>query len=95
MGQRVLVYGALSGITCRAIPGQLIFGQKSIAGFWLSEWVRKLSVPRLLMTGFAIQRLLGAELQTTVRARVSLDDAVAELQAYKSEMTKGKVLIVP
>jgi NADPH:quinone reductase-like Zn-dependent oxidoreductase len=92
---RVMVYGSLSGIACRADPGQLIYGRKGVEGFWLSDWVSRLTVPRLLMTSFAVQRMLAAELRTTIRARVSLQDAAPELQAYKAEMTKGKVLIIP
>jgi hypothetical protein len=73
----------------------LIFGKKGVDGFWLSDWASRLTVSRLLRTGFAVQRMLAEELQTTVRARVSLADAEPELEAYKQEMSKGKVLIVP
>jgi NADPH:quinone reductase-like Zn-dependent oxidoreductase len=94
-GGRVLVYGALSMTTCRAHPTMLIFQNKGVDGFWLSAWVSKLTIIKLLRTSFAIQRLLAEELQTTIRARVSLQDAVSELEAYKKEMSKGKVLITP
>ena len=45
---RVLIYGTLSGETIPLDPRSLISGQRSIEGFWLSEWVKQQGVFRML-----------------------------------------------
>ena len=40
-GGRVLVYGTLSAEPIALDPRLLMVGQKSIQGFWLSEWVKR------------------------------------------------------
>src|SRR5207248_45409 len=39
-GGRMLCYGTLSGEPIALEPRALMTGQKTIAGFWLSEWVK-------------------------------------------------------
>lgn len=94
-GGRVIVYGALSGALCSVVPRQLIFEGKSVEGFWLVQWVRHLGRPGLLRLALSTQRLLGAELQSAVRARVSLDEAPEAIRTYTANMPGGKILIAP
>jgi len=94
-GGRVIVYGLLSGAPCAAAPGQLIFQAKSVEGFWLAEWVRRLSRVGVLRLALSTQRLLNAELQSTVHARISLDEVPEAVRAYTGDMTRGKTLIIP
>jgi NADPH:quinone reductase-like Zn-dependent oxidoreductase len=94
-GGRVILYGALSEAACTVQPGQLIFKRKSVEGFWLPEWNSKRTIITQWRTAYSIQKLLAADLRTEVHARVGLQDAVAGIEAYMREMSKGKVLIMP
>ncbi len=94
-GGRVIVYGGLSGAPGAADPAPLIFEGKSIEGFWLVDWIRRLGRVGVLRLALSTQRLLGAELQSVVRARVSLEKVPEAIRAYTANMTGGKILIAP
>jgi NADPH:quinone reductase len=90
---RVVVYGILSEAAVTLHPGSFIFEKKTLDGFWLSEWLPRLNPVRLLQTAYSVQRLLSSELQTAVYSQVSLEEGIAGLKSYVSEMTRGKILI--
>jgi len=94
-GGRVTVYGALSEEPCTLEPGSLIFGHRSVDGFWLSEWFREAHPLDQARAGLAVQRLLGGELKTEVAARLPLERAAEAVERYTGRMTEGKVLLVP
>lgn len=94
-GSRLILYGALSESPCMADPRDLIFEEKRIDGFFLADWLAKRSVLSQLRLGRQIQSLLGAELQTEIRARFPLEQVRDALQLYTTQMTGGKVLIIP
>ena len=94
-GGRVTVYGGLSDEASVVNPSQLIFENKTVDGFWLSEWITKISIMKLMRIAFTLQKMVSTDLETAVQARVSLEDATTGLETYMEEMTKGKVLIVP
>lgn len=92
---QVIVYGALSNSACQIHPGRLIFKKQQISGFWLSDWLPQAGLLKLLYGGWQIQNLLGDELRTKVKARFHLQEATQGLDMYVSEMTSGKVLLIP
>lgn len=94
-GSRLILYGGLSESPCMADPRDLIFEDKRIEGFFLADWLANRSVVSQLRLGRQIQSLLGAELQTDVRARFPLQQVREALQEYTNQMTGGKVLIIP
>ena len=95
-GGCVTVMGNLAGEPCCGLdPDDLVFNAKRLDSFWLTRWIEEQNVLRFLRTIGKVQKLLGADLATPVRARLSLDEAVAGLQAYQSHMTGGKVLLLP
>lgn len=94
-GASVIVYGALSGEGCLLDPRSLIFERKSVEGFWLTKWLRSQNIINMLRTARRVQKLLGSDLKTEIRARLALEDAVEGLRLYMNEMTGGKVLFVP
>lgn len=94
-GSKVVVYGALSEQEVRVSPAQLIFRGASVEGFWLSDYLGRLSLPGLLDRAVRVQRALATDLQVEVRARVRLEDAVDSIQNYEAQMTGGKVLLTP
>lgn len=92
---RVIVYGALSQEPSQVEAGQLIFKNKSVSGFWLSTWLRENNILSVLTTAYQVQSLLGSDLKTEVRARLSLEEAVIGLAQYTTQMTHGKILFIP
>jgi NADPH:quinone reductase-like Zn-dependent oxidoreductase len=94
-GGRVLVYGALSEAACAVHPGDLIFGDKAVEGFWLTTWLRARPLLQNVRAGVAVQRALASDFRTEVRARLPLAAATEGLAQYQRSMTSGKVLFVP
>ncbi|HEY6351237.1 MAG TPA: zinc-binding dehydrogenase [Candidatus Angelobacter sp.] len=94
-GARLLVYGGLSLAAAQADPSSLIFESKHLDGFWLSSWVQSRSMLGQLRLARQVQSLLGSDLKTDFQSKVPLNDAALALQRYASNMTAGKVLIMP
>jgi NADPH:quinone reductase-like Zn-dependent oxidoreductase len=92
---RVVVYGAIAAEPSRLNPGNLIFRDQRVEGFWLAGWAAHRNPLQLLRLSLLVQPLLGSDLQTTVQARVPLAQAPAAIEQYAANMTQGKVLIVP
>ena len=94
-GGRLTVYGALSGEGCLVDPRSLIFEGKSVEGFWLSEWLRSQSFVSKLIATARVQGLLAGDLKTEIRGRFSLEQAAQGINQYVTQMTGGKILLVP
>lgn len=98
MGKRArwIIYGRLDDRTTPIPePGQLIFQQKVIEGFWLTDWMRKVPGERRMGAIRAAQeRFRDGRWSTDVTAVVALDDAMARVP---EELAKpnGKVFIMP
>ncbi|MBC7933587.1 MAG: zinc-binding dehydrogenase [Rubrivivax sp.] len=94
-GATAIVYGALSLEGCLFDPRSLIFERKSVRGFWLSDWLRSQGALEKFRASGGVQKLLGDELKTEIRARLPLERAAEGIKQYAHEMTGGKVLLVP
>jgi NADPH:quinone reductase-like Zn-dependent oxidoreductase len=94
-GSRLLVYGALSLQPCVVDPGSLIFEQKRVEGFWLTGWLRRKNMLSQLRVVGQVQKLLARELKTDFQARLPFEQAPRALQQYATNMTAGKILLVP
>jgi NADPH2:quinone reductase len=93
-GGRMLVYGTLSGEPISIDPRVLISGQKSIEGFWLSEWARQQHVLTMLRLFRRIKKLLGTGvLNTDVGQTFALHDIQSAVRAAATPGRQGKVLI--
>jgi len=93
---RWVVYGKLdTEAPALNEPGQLIFMNKKIEGFWLVNWFKRASMLEKLMTIRAVQnRFISGAWSTEVVATVKLEDAMRELpEALK--LGDGKVMIKP
>ena len=82
-GSTVVVYGALSEAAVSASSGALIFQNKRVESFWLSDYLGSLSLPGLARRAVEVQRLLKGDLQVEVRLRVGLEEAVAAIREYE------------
>jgi NADPH:quinone reductase-like Zn-dependent oxidoreductase len=91
----VMVYGALSNAACQVSPGQLIFKQQRLRGFWLSRWQPRFGLVGRLYAGWQIQPRLAGELHTEVQAQLPFTQAIEGLHQYVGGMTQGKVLLIP
>jgi NADPH:quinone reductase-like Zn-dependent oxidoreductase len=94
-GGRWIIYGRMDlGDTQIAEPGQLIFMNKRIEGFWLTEWMRQAGERRKEAVIEAQTRFADGRWATDVTAIVPLSEAVARVP---DELAKpnGKVFIKP
>lgn len=93
---RWIIYGRLATeAPMISEPGQFIFMDKKIEGYWLATWFRQASMLEKLKTLRAVQnRFISGKWKTEVVATVRLADAIEELPRALS-LGDGKVMIVP
>ena len=90
---RMLVYGTLSGDPIPVEPRQMMFGQKQLQGFWLSEWAMQQSIWTMLRLFRRLQRLIRAGiLATPVQARFPLEQVAEAVRLAESPGRQGKIL---
>lgn len=96
-GGRWIVYGRLDpGLTPIEEPGQLIFLDKRIEGFWLTKWLRKTPLLRKLSAIRAVQgRFASGAWHTDVAATIPIAEAHARLPEALAGANTGKVMLVP
>jgi NADPH:quinone reductase-like Zn-dependent oxidoreductase len=94
-GSCFVVYGGLSLSPCQIDPRSLIFEGKRVEGFWLTGWMRQRNLVSQVRVARAVQKLLAGELKTEFQARFPLEKAAQALRQYATNMTAGKILLVP
>ncbi len=94
-GSTVLIYGNLSNQPARADTSSLIFRDKHIGGFYLTDWLLPKNLGQLLLLWRKAQGLLTSSLHTEIRARYPLSQVHEALATYQRQMTGGKILLVP
>lgn len=95
-GSRWIIYGRLDPTeTAIREPGQFIFQDKRIEGFWLTQWMRA-ATPERKSARFAEaqQRFVSGQWRTDVTAIVPLAQAVDRV-ADELAKPNGKVFIAP
>jgi NADPH:quinone reductase-like Zn-dependent oxidoreductase len=91
---RVVVYGGLAGELISINPGDLIFNQRRIEGFYLARWIAHQNPLALL----SMQRKLyhmGDLTHATIQVRAPLQDVHRAIATYEADMSAGKVLLMP
>src|SRR6185437_4029860 len=93
---RWIVYGRMDpSATAIPQPGQLIFMQKRIQGFWLTEWMRHTPPERKMQAAMEAQkRFAHGRWSTDVTAVVPLAEAMSRVPAELAK-PNGKVFIRP
>ena len=91
----VMLYGALSEKAVIAHPGRFIFEDKRITGFWLSTWIAKQNIFKLLGLFKKVRKFVTESHQTTIARRLPLEKADEGIQKYMKRMSEGKVIIKP
>lgn len=92
-GSQTLVFGALSGEPCRLSAKDVIFENKSLAGFWLTRELQAMPLLKKLWLGWQVQGLLSSLLSTQIQGRFGLDQFHEALAQYKAHRSDGKVLL--
>lgn len=91
---RVIVYGGLAGEMISVNPGEVIFNQRRIEGFYLPRWVARQNPLALI----AMQRKLyqlGDLTHAAIQLRAPLENAQQAIATYQTNMSAGKVLLMP
>jgi NADPH:quinone reductase len=94
-GTTILSYGRLSAEPCIIEPGALILHRKKINGFFLSDWIKNRNLIQVLGDIRKVKSLLNSDMHTHIKMRSSLAQVNEALETYKTEMTGGKILLVP
>ncbi|MGD9093919.1 MAG: zinc-binding dehydrogenase, partial [Anaerolineales bacterium] len=92
---KVTVYSCLSYEAAQAGADHLIFEDKAVDGFWMGPWINKRNLIQILMLWRRAQKLMATELKSEVRARYPFQEAKVAVQEYLSQMTGGKILLIP
>lgn len=91
---RVVLYGALDRTAVLVRPGDLIFRDQSLGGFYLSRWLSAQPPATLLRAQAAVAALLIGQ-PIAIQRRARLEEARDALAAYAGAMTAGKLIFVP
>ena len=97
-GSTIAVYGALAGTPAQVEPGDLIFRQQTVTGYWLSQEFEDrspLGLARIAWHLRAASRLLATDLRSVAQADVPLDEAAARLPGLLRSTSAGKIYIAP
>jgi NADPH:quinone reductase-like Zn-dependent oxidoreductase len=99
MGSRArwIIYGKLSAqLPVLSQPGQFIFMDKKIEGFWLSKWLKHAKREDVFAAGAKVQqRFASGAWKTDVAAIVPMAEAFEKLPKALSGANQGKVFIKP
>ncbi|HPH28880.1 MAG TPA: zinc-binding dehydrogenase [Pseudomonadota bacterium] len=91
-GGSILIHGARPESDCTVDPSEIIYGQKSIEGFFLADWIKRAGFARTVQAGLVAQRILNEEIRTEVSARLALDSYHQALDLlYRGRISDGQV----
>ncbi len=91
----VMLYGALSEKAVLAHPRRFIFDDKRLTGLWLSPWITKQNIFKLLNLFKKVKKFIRDSHQTTIAQRVPLAEANDAIPKYVEKMSEGKLIIKP
>lgn len=93
-GGRLLLYSSLSGEPIRFDPRLLMTADRRVEGFWLSTWVKRQGVVRMLRLFRAITALIReGTTATQVGATFGLEQISEAVRAAEQPARDGKVLL--
>jgi NADPH2:quinone reductase len=92
----VVIYGNLTGEKEIYLnPRSLIDNDIKISGFYLGAITRENSMLKNTLNLMKVGRLMSSDLKINIQARFPLSRAQQAIDTYLSDMSAGKVLIVP
>jgi NADPH:quinone reductase-like Zn-dependent oxidoreductase len=96
-GSRWVIYGRLDFTPTEIVePGQMIFQNKRIEGFWLTSWMRTASDQQKMQAGMAIQeKFASGAWRTDIAEKIPFSEAHDRLAAALMGANTGKILLTP
>ena len=94
-GGSLIIYGSLSGEQPQVDFRALVADNKSISGFYLLNWSKDNGFFKTIRNVIRVRHLLKSEILIKIQARFTLHQAQEALDCYLSNMTAGKVVLIP
>lgn len=94
-GCHIIVYGNLSGEQPQVEHRCLVTDNKKISGFYLVNWLKETGLLSTLGSIITARTMLAKHISVPVQSRFKLDDAALAVETYLSNMSRGKVLLLP
>ena len=96
MGGSLVSYSQAELGTASLTPGDLIFRQLTVHGFWLSQWFSSASAEdRQALFGQLVPLVASGQLRTAVDSTWSLDEVTEAVRRSMGGRRNGKVLLHP
>jgi NADPH2:quinone reductase len=93
-GSKLISYAKLSEEDFCLDPRILIKEEKTMEGFQLANWTAKRKIWQVLGDIKKVKKMVKDIFQTEIQDTFPLDEINEAIETYKSNMTKGKVLVV-
>jgi NADPH:quinone reductase-like Zn-dependent oxidoreductase len=94
-GAHRLIYGRLSTEFLRVNPRNLIGAGKSVSGFFLANWLQAEGLLKSVSLLMKARRLLANDVRVHIREHVPLEEINPAIERYVTEMSAGKIILVP
>ncbi len=95
-GATLVNYGRMSGEACQIMPGNFVFKDVTLRGFWLAFWFRRATPQdQMAVFGECAQLIATGKLTARVQATFDVREIKAAVNLAASGEREGKVLIVP
>jgi NADPH:quinone reductase len=92
----VYIYGNLSPSDYVSIsPREILSRDITVRGYYLANRIRKQGILQKMKNLYQVGKLMSAGMNSTVRARFPLAQVQQAIDSYLSDMSGGKVIIVP
>ena len=94
-GGTVIVYGNLSASDQGPSLRPLLLENKKLHGFYLGNWMKDNGLIKTIRNLRRVKQLLKSDIKITVQNRFALDKTQFAIDTYLSNMTGGKILLIP
>ncbi len=94
-GSSILIYGNLSGEHPEIDHKSLVRDNKNVTGFFLANYLKEHGTLATLRNIYRVRQFLMHDIAIPVQETFPLDQARQALEKYLSNMTNGKILLVP
>jgi NADPH:quinone reductase-like Zn-dependent oxidoreductase len=92
-GSKLVSYGALSEQAIPVNAGVMIFHNKKIEGFWLTNWIQSIGLAEFHKKAMGVQKHLGTIFHSDIHKIFPVIEGREALNYYSKNMSLGKVLI--
>jgi NADPH:quinone reductase len=90
---KMISYGALSEQAIPVNAGVLLFQNKKMEGFWLTNWIQKIGLSQFHSNAIEVQKQLGSLFHSEIHKIFSGEEGKNAVDYYQNHMSMGKLLI--